>query len=219
MIAGDTFKIPYEASDTIGTLKQKISTEKWLSLSSLTLYCGPCLLTDDTLMVADLFEFTDSFLLELPEAGEIEIDSDKEVLLLTGPSKKFDAPLRINKTIERPVKIKAHNDKFGIVTHANVHPSGTRSYQVERYQVKGKGKVILKTSESREVLVYIKGEKDPLIPRVMTYVEKVGFRNHHCANIKIIQRRVPDRRRRYMTLRLFFPVGETRAGTWMTRIS
>ena len=118
-------------------------------------------------------EFTDSFLLELPEAGKIEIESDKDVLLLTGSSKKFDAPLRINKTIERPVKIKAHNDKFGIVTHANVHPSGTRSYQIERYQVKGKKKVTLKTIEtSGEVLVFRKGEQ--LVPLVLTYVEKVN---------------------------------------------
>ena len=203
MIAGDTFKIPYEASDTISTLKQKISTEKWLSLSSLTLYCGPCLLTDDTLMVADLLDLTDSFLLELPEAGKIEIESDKDVLLLTGSSKKFDAPLRIKKTKERTVRIKAHNDKFGIITDENVNSWGRKSYQVERYQVKGK--VTLRTSEtSGEVLVFLEGQEDPLVPLVMTYVEKVGFRNHHRANIKIIQRRNSDQRRRYVTLRLFF---------------
>ena len=78
MIAGDTFKIPYEASDTISTLKQKISTERRISLSSVSLYCGPCLLTDDTIMVADLLEFTNSFLLELPEAGLCSFTSKKE---------------------------------------------------------------------------------------------------------------------------------------------
>ena len=175
MIAGDTFKILCGASDTISTLKQKISTEKWLSLSSLTLYCGPCLLTDDTLMVADLLEFTDSFLLELPEAGKHKFESDKDVLLVMGSSKKFDAPLRIKK--ERIVRIKVPKDKFGIVTHENVNSWGRRSYQVERYKVKGKGKVTLRTSEkSGEMDVYLEGEKDPLVPLVMTYVEKVGFR-------------------------------------------
>ena len=118
--AGEEFKLLCGASDTIGTLKQKISTERRLSLSSVSLYCGPGLLTDDTLLVTDLLEFTDSFFLELPEAGEIEIDSDKDVLLLTGSSKKFHAPLRIKKTKERSVRIKAHNDKFGIITHENI---------------------------------------------------------------------------------------------------
>ena len=175
MIAGDTFKILCGASDTISTLKQKISTERWLSLSSVSLYCGPCLLTDDTLLVTDLLDLTDSFLLELPEAGKIEIESDKDVLLLTGSSKKFDAPLRIKKTKERTVRIKAHKDKFGIITDENVNSWGRKSYQVERYQVKGK--VTLRTSEtSGEVLVFLKGEEDPLVPLVMTYVEKVGFK-------------------------------------------
>ena len=140
----------------------------------MSLFCGPCQLNDDTLMVTDLLEFTETFLLELPEAGEIEIESDKDVFLLTGSSKKFEAPLRIPKTTERNVKIKAHNDKFGIITHENV---GRKSYQVERYQVKGKGKVTVKTSEtSGEVLVFLKGEEKPLVPLVMTYVEQVGFK-------------------------------------------
>ena len=79
----------------IGDLKQKICNEKGLSLSSVTLYCGPCLLTDNTTIVSALLEFTDSFLLELPEAGDIEIQSEaKEVFLLTGSRKKFEAPLR-----------------------------------------------------------------------------------------------------------------------------
>ena len=146
-------------------------------MSSVTLFCGPCLLTDDTLIVTDLLEFTESFLLELPEAGEIVIESDKDVFLLTGSSKRFEAPVRIKKTEERSVKIKAHHDKFGIITHEIVSASGRRSYQVERYRVKGKGKVILRTSEtSGEVLVFLEGEKDPLVPVVMTYVEKVGFK-------------------------------------------
>ena len=35
----------------------------------------------------------------------------------------------------------------------------------------------VKTSEtSGEVLVFLKGEEKPLVPLVMTYVEKVGFR-------------------------------------------
>ena len=144
-------------------------------MSSLTLFCGPCLLTDDSLIVTDLLKFTESFLLELPEAGEIVIESDKDVFLLTGSSKRFEAPLRIKKTEERSVKIKAHHDKFGIITHEIVSASGRRSYQVERYRVKGK--VILRTSEtSGEVLVFLEGEKDPLVPLVMTYVEKVGFK-------------------------------------------
>ena len=43
--------------------------------------------------------------------------------------------------------------------------------------MKGKGKVTLRTSErSGEVLVFLEGEKDPLVPVVMTYVEKVGFK-------------------------------------------
>ena len=146
-------------------------------MSSVKLYCGPCLLTDANFLVSDLLEFTDSFLLELPQAGEIEIESEKDVFLLTGSSKKFDAPLRITKTKERNVKIKAHQNKFGIITHENVNSWGRKSYQVERYQVKGKGKVTLRTSEtSGEVLVFLKGEEKPLVPLVMTYVEKVGFK-------------------------------------------
>ena len=84
--------------DTIGTLKQRISTENKISLSSVTLYCGPCPLDDDTLKVNDLLEFTESFLLELPEAGKIEIESDKDVFLVTGPRKKFQAAMRINRS-------------------------------------------------------------------------------------------------------------------------
>ena len=69
------------------------------------------------------------------------------------------------------------HEKFGIITHENVNSWGRKSYQVERYQVKGKEKVTLKTSEtSGDVLVFLKGEKEPLVPLVMTYVEKVGFR-------------------------------------------
>ena len=140
-------------------------------MSSVSLFCGPCLLKDDTLIVTNLLEFTETFLLELPEAGKIEIESEKDVFLLTGSSKKFDAPLRIPKTKERNVKIKAHQNKFGIITHW-----GRKSYQVERYQVKGKGKVTVKISEtSGEVLVFLKGEEKPLVPLLMTYVEKVGF--------------------------------------------
>ena len=117
-------------------------------------------------------EFTNSFLLELPEAGKHKFESDKDVLLVMGSSKKCDAPLRIKK--ERIVRIKAPKDMFGIVTHENVNSWGRKSYQVERYQVKGK--VTLKTSEtSGEVLVFLKGEKDPLVPLVMTYVQKVGL--------------------------------------------
>ena len=49
-----------------------------------------------------------------------------------------------------------------IITHENVNPSGRKSYQVERYQVKGKVKVKMRTSEtSGEVLILLKGELDP----------------------------------------------------------
>ena len=177
MSAGEEFKLLCGALDTIGTLKQRISTKNKISLSSVTLYCGPCLLDDDTLMVNDLLEFTESFLLELPEAGEKEIESEKEVFLVTGSRKKFEGPFRI-KTAERPIKIEAYHDKFGIITHEKVDTCGRKSYQVERYHLKGKGKVRLRTSEtSGEVLVYLKGEEEPLVPVVMTYVEQVGFRN------------------------------------------
>ena len=89
-------------------------------MSSVTLYCGPSLLTDNTTRVSDLLEFTDSFLLELPEAGDIEIQSEaKEVFLLTGSSKKFEAPLRIKK-MEKKIKIKARHDKFGIISQKGV---------------------------------------------------------------------------------------------------
>ena len=100
-------------------------------MSSVTLYCGPSLLTDETTIVSDLLDFTDSFLLELPEAGEIEIQSEaKEVFLLTGSRKKFEAPLRIKKT-EKKIKIKARHDKFGIITQKGVDSYGTKYYQVE----------------------------------------------------------------------------------------
>ena len=93
--AGKEFRVSCKATETVGTLKQKICNEKGLSLSSVTLYCGPSLLTDETTIVSDLLEFADSFLLELPEAGEIEIQSEaKEVFLLTGSRKNFEAPLR-----------------------------------------------------------------------------------------------------------------------------
>ena len=109
----------------------------------MTLYCGPCLLTDKTAIVSDLLEFTDSFLLELPEAGEIEIQSEaKEVFLLTGSRKKFEAPLRLKKMAKK-IKIKAHHDKFEIITQKEVDSYGTKYYQVERYQVKGVTSVTL----------------------------------------------------------------------------
>ena len=178
IVIGEEFNLSCGPAETIGTLKEKICDEIRFSLSSVKLYCGPCLLTDADFLVTNLLEFTNSFLLELPEAGEIEIESEKDVFLLTGSSKKFNAPLRIPKTKERNVKIKAHQNKFGIVTHENVNSWGRKSYQVERYQVKGKGKVTVKISEtSGEVLVFLRGEEDPLVPLVMTYVEKVGFRN------------------------------------------
>ena len=133
-------------------------------------------MTDDTLYVTDLLEFTDSFLLELPKAGEIEIESEKEVFLITGSRKKFEPPQRIKTTSEQKIKkIDARHDKFGIITHQSVDLNGTRSYQVERYQVKGKKKVTLKKSEtSGEVLVFRKGEDKQLVPLVLTYVEKVN---------------------------------------------
>ena len=163
------------ASETSGSLKEKICSERRLALSSVTLYCGPCLLTDDTLMVNDLLEFTNSFLLELPEAGEIEIESEKEVFLLTGSRMKFEPPLRIKKK-ERKIKIKAYHDKFGIITHENIDTCGRKSYQVERYHLKGKGKVTLRTSEGNgELLVILEGEAEPLVPVVMTYVEQVAL--------------------------------------------
>ena len=147
-------------------------------MSSATLYCGPCLLTDSTTIVSDLLEFADSFLLELPEAGEIEIQSEaKEVFLLTGSRKKFEAPLRLKKT-EKRIKIKAHHDKFGIITQKGVDSYGTKYFQVERYQVKGVTPVTLKPSPtSDEVLVYVKGEREPLVPVVMNYVEKEWDKN------------------------------------------
>ena len=147
-------------------------------MSSVTLYCGPSLLTDETAIVSDLLEFANSLLLELPEAGEIEIQSEaKEVFLLTGSRKKFEAPLRIKKT-EKKIKIKARHDKFGIITQKGVDSYGTKYYQVERYQVKGVTSVTLKPSPtSDEVLVYAKGEGEPLVPVVMNYVEKVRARN------------------------------------------
>ena len=176
--AGKEFRVSCKATETVGTLKQKICDEKGLSLSSVTLYCGPSLLTDSTTIVSDLLEFADSFLLELPEAGEIEIQSEaKEVFLLTGSSKKFEAPLRIKK-MEKKIKIKARHEKFGIITQTGVDLYGTKSYQVERYQVKGVTSVTLKpSSTSDEVLVYAKGEVEPLVPVVMNYVEKVKARN------------------------------------------
>ena len=147
-------------------------------MSSVNLYCGPSLLTDSTTIVSDLLDFTDSFLLELPEAGDIEIQSEaKDVFILTGSSKKFEAPLRIRK-MEKKIKIKARHDKFGIITQKGVDSYGTKSYQVERYQVKGVTPVTLKPSPtSDDVLVYVKGEVEPLVPVVMNYVEKVWARN------------------------------------------
>ena len=161
--------------DTIGTLKQKLCTERRLSLSSVTLFCGPFLLTDDSLIVTNLLEFTDSFLLELPEAGKIEIESDKDVFLVTGPRKKFHAAMRIKKTmIKKKIKIKADQEKFGVVTHKREVGSGTSVYTVERYRVKGKGKVTLRAS-GEEVLVFLEGAEEPLVPVVMTYVERLGL--------------------------------------------
>ena len=147
-------------------------------MSSVTLYCGPSLLTDDTARVSDLLDFTDSFLLELPEAGDIEIQSEaNNVFILTVSSKKFEAPLRIKK-MEKKIKIKARHEKFGIITQKGVDSYGTKYFQVERYQVKGVTSVTLKpSSTSDEVLVYVKGEVEPLVPVVMNYVEKVRARN------------------------------------------
>ena len=52
--------------------------------------------------------------------------------------------------------------QFGIIAHENVNPNGRKSYQVKRFQVKGKVKVKMRTSEtSGEVLILIKGEMDP----------------------------------------------------------
>ena len=59
------------------------------------------------------------------------------------------------------------------MTHAEENPIRWR----DRYQVKGKGKVKVRTSEtSGEVLVFLKGEEEPIVPLVMTYVIKAGFR-------------------------------------------
>ena len=173
--AGKEFQVSCKATETVGTLKQKICNEKGLSLSSVNLYCGPSLLTDNITTVSDLLEFTDSFLLELPEAGDIEIQSEaNNVFILTGSSKKFEAPLRIKKT-EKKIKIKARHEKFGIITQTGVDSHGTKYYQVERYQVKGVTLVTLKpSSTSDEVLVYVKGEREPLVPVfLMNYEEKV----------------------------------------------
>ena len=138
----------------------------------MTLYCGPCLLDDDTLKVNDLLEFTESFLLELPEAGKIEIESDKDVFLVTGPRKKFQAAMRIKK--KRKIKIKADQGKFGVVTHKRRDiGSGTTVYTVERYRLKGKEKVILKTIGD-DVQVFLEGVEEPLEPVVMTYTERLG---------------------------------------------
>ena len=74
-------------------------------MSSVNLYCGPSLLTDSTTIVSDLLEFADSFLLELPEAGDIEIQSEaNDVFLLTGSRKKFEAPLQLKKKLQYHVK-------------------------------------------------------------------------------------------------------------------
>ena len=175
MIAGEEFKLLCGTSDTIGTLKQKISTKRRLSLSSVSLYCGPCLLTDNGLMVTTLSEFTESFLLELPEAGEIEMESEEDVFLVTGPRKKFHAAMRIKKTMaKKKIKIEADQEKFGVVTHKREVGSGTTVYTVERYRLKGKGKVTLRTS-GEEVLVFLDGAEEPLVPVVMTYVERLGL--------------------------------------------
>ena len=137
-------------------------------MSSVMLFSGPCLLADDTLMVTDLLEFTESFLLELPEAGHIEIESEKDVFLVTGPRKKFHAAMRIKKTMgKKKIKINAAQEKFGVVTHRKEVGSGTMIYTVERYRMKGKGKVTLRTS-GEEVLVFLEGAEEPLVPVVMT---------------------------------------------------
>ena len=74
----------------------------------------------------------------------------------------------------KQIKIKAHHDKFGIITQKGVDSYGTKYYQVERYQVKGVTSVALKPSlTSDEVLVYAKGKRELLVPVVMNYVEKV----------------------------------------------
>ena len=171
MSAGEEFKLLCGALDTIGTLKQRISTENKISLSSVTLYCGPCPLDDDTLKVNDLLEFTESFLLELPEAGKIEIESDKDVFLVTGPRKKFQAAMRIKKM--KKIKIKADQEKFGVVTHKRDIGRGTTVYTVERYRLRGKEKVIFKTTGD-DVQVFLEGVEEPLEPVVMTYTERLG---------------------------------------------
>ena len=93
----------------------------------------------------------------------------------TGPRKKFHAAMRIKKTmIKKKIKIKADQEKFGVVTHKREVGSGTSVYTVERYKVKGKGKVTLRAS-GEEVLVFLEGAEEPLVPVVMTYVERLGL--------------------------------------------
>ena len=76
----------------------------------MALYCGPCLLTDDSQLVDGLREFTESFLLELPKAGTVRLGSDSDVFLVTGPRRKFSAAMGIKKTENRKVNIKADQD-------------------------------------------------------------------------------------------------------------
>ena len=183
--AGRDFKLSCGAFDSVGDLRKKICIETNSSLPTVILYCGPCLLDNDTVMVADLLEFTDCFLLEPPEAGRIEFTTDKklkDIRLVTGSSKKFKPPMRIQHT-EKKKTIKADQNKFGIVTHEETDGSGRKVYTVERYQVEGEAKVKLRRhSETGEVLVFLEGENEPLGATIMTYVEKVKFyEKKHCS--------------------------------------
>ena len=111
---------------------------------------------------------------ESMEAGEIEIQSDKDIRIVTGSRRKFQPPIPIKKT-EKSIKIKADRNMFGIVTHEETDKDGQRVYIVERYQIPRGGKVTLKTNpETGEVLVFLEGENDPLTAVVMRYVEEVG---------------------------------------------
>lgn len=157
------------ASDTVRSLKDRITEQEFMATSSQTLYCGLMRLEreEEELVVQELLQ--PRIFLEFPLAGGValrQIRVDQDSWVIVGSRTDFQCMKISANTLEN---IRLPDGVFGIVTHVEGARNGEKRYTVRRFQGAGEGRLELRTREGR-VEVYL-GEEQ-LEGELMAYDER-----------------------------------------------
>jgi len=141
------FNVSISHTDTILDLKKKIDEAEGMEPEEQTLSLKGYIINDDNVPVSELTQLGGGniFSLALPAAGATRsIISDRQLHLITGSQQDFKThliPKNETKRYNLPSK------KFGIVFNKEGSDVGTRVFHVEKFKVKEKGTIDIKTVE------------------------------------------------------------------------